>query len=128
MALFTNADSTLDVLFFTIAAAVHIKFLADIKDKATQLFNGLSFQSQVISEPQNEVIEPVNIDSVVVVSDPVIATDTIASDDPQPITDVIQQTIDQVGEQAKTQAVSDLTAKFTAVVQEAIQPVVTEPM
>jgi len=43
-----------------------------------------------------------------------------AGADPKPIAEIIQKTIDQVGEQAKTQAVSDLTQKLSAVVQEAV--------
>ena len=64
---------------------------------------------------------PVSNESVEPSSDHVISADV--STEPKPITEVIQQTIDQVGEQAKTQAVNDLTNKFAAVVQEAVQPV-----
>lgn len=42
---------------------------------------------------------------------------------PKSITDVIRETIDQVGEQARTQAVHDLTQQFVEVVQKAVQPV-----
>lgn len=67
---------------------------------------------------------PVLADSSLSIPDPV---SVVAVADPKPITEVIQQTIDQVGEQAKTQAVHDLTSKFAAVVQEATQPVQSIP-
>ncbi|EGW39089.1 hypothetical protein DOT_3040 [Desulfosporosinus sp. OT] len=61
---------------------------------------------------------------------PVVALDAAvaATSEPKSIVDVVSDTLNQVGEQAKTQAVNDLTAKITAVVQEAVQPVVTLPV
>ena len=104
LALFSNMDPALSVLFFTISAAVYAKFLANIKDQLVQLFGGLS------------VVVPI---TPVVVDSGVIA--------PKPITEVIQETIDQVGEQAKTQAVHDLTQQFAEVVQKAVPPVNVPP-
>jgi len=152
LALFSNVDPTLSVLFLTIAAAVYVKFLADIKDKVAQLFSEFNVQTQAQIDPkpiidipapltkddvvsilktefakefiptdlQNEAVKPVDIDNSVVAP---VAVNTDVSTEPKPITQVISETLSQVGEQAKTQAVSDLTAKFTAVVQEATQPV-----
>lgn len=48
--------------------------------------------------------------------------------EPKPITQVIADTLDQVGEQAKTQARNDLTEKLTAVVQGAVQSSVVDPV
>ena len=45
LALFSNVNSELGALFFTIAATITAKFLADIVAKAGQLFNGLQIQS-----------------------------------------------------------------------------------
>ena len=47
LALFSKANAELGALFFTIAATVTVKFLADIVSKATQLFNGLQIQSPI---------------------------------------------------------------------------------
>ncbi|WP_407311987.1 hypothetical protein [Desulfosporosinus sp. SB140] len=47
LALFSNANVELGALFFTIAATITAKFLADIVTKAGQLFNGLQIQSPV---------------------------------------------------------------------------------
>ena len=105
LALFSNMDPTLSVLFFTISAAVYAKFLADIKDQLVQLFGGVSVVVPVT---------PVVVDSGVIT--------------PKPITEVIQATIDQVGEQAKTQAVHDLTQQFEEVVQKAVPPVNVPPV
>jgi|GEM_PF-1285158 len=46
LALFSGMDQTLSVLFFAVAAAVHLKFLADIKDQVVQLFGDLGFSIQ----------------------------------------------------------------------------------
>jgi hypothetical protein len=47
LALFSNVNSELGALFFTIAATITAKFLADIVTKAGQLFSGLQIQSPV---------------------------------------------------------------------------------
>lgn len=47
LALFSNVNTELGALFFTIAATITVKFLADITAKATQLFNGLQIQSPI---------------------------------------------------------------------------------
>ena len=105
LALFSNMDPTLSVLFFTISAAVYAKFLANIKDQLVQLFGGVP------------VVVPVT---------PVVADSGVIT--PKPITEVIQATIDQVGEQAKTQAVNDLTQQFADVVQKAVPLVELPPV
>ena len=105
LALFSNMDPALSVLFFTISAAVYAKFLANIKDQLVQLFGGLTVEVPVT---------PVVVDSGVIA--------------PKSITEVIQATIDQVGEQAKTQAVHDLTQQFAEVVQKAVTPVDVTPI
>lgn len=46
LALFSNANPELGALFFTIAATVTVKFLADITAKVTQLFSGIQIQIQ----------------------------------------------------------------------------------
>lgn len=46
LALFSNANAELGALFFTIAATITVKFLADITAKVTQLFNGIQIQIQ----------------------------------------------------------------------------------
>jgi hypothetical protein len=46
LALFSGMDQTLSVLFLAVAAAVHLKFLADIKDQVVQLFGDLGFSIQ----------------------------------------------------------------------------------
>ena len=105
LALFSNMDPTLSILFFTISAAVYAKFLANIKDQLVQLFGGVSAVVPVT---------PVAVDSGVIT--------------PKPITEVIQATIYQVGEQAKTQAVNDLTQQFAEVVQKAVPLVELPPV
>ena len=53
LALFSNVNTELGALFFTIAATITAKFLADIVTKAGQLFNGLQVQSPVaVSKPE----------------------------------------------------------------------------
>ena len=47
LALFSNANAELGALFFTIAATITVKFLADITAKVTQLFNGPQIQSPI---------------------------------------------------------------------------------
>lgn len=47
LALFSNINAELGALFFTIAATITVKFLADITAKVTQLFNGLQIQSPI---------------------------------------------------------------------------------
>ncbi|GAB6172399.1 hypothetical protein JCM15765_18770 [Paradesulfitobacterium aromaticivorans] len=44
--MFSNANAELSALFFTIAATITVKFLADITAKVTQLFNGIQSQIQ----------------------------------------------------------------------------------
>ena len=122
LALFSNMDPTLSILFFTISAAVYAKFLANIKDQLVQLFGGLS-----VVVPVTPIVP--TLSDVTAVADPVEpvpAPDPVTTSvPPKSITEVIQATIDQVGEQAKTQAVHDLTQQFAEVVQKAVQPVVT---
>ena len=69
---------------------------------------------------------------VTAVADPVAvdrATPIPAIDlPPKSITEIIQATIDQVGEQAKTQAVHDLTQQFVDVVQKLVPPVDVIPV
>ena len=53
LALFSNVNAELGVLFFTIAATITAKFLADFVAKAAQLFNGLQIQSPItLVQPQ----------------------------------------------------------------------------
>lgn len=47
LALFSKANAELVALFFTIAATVTVKFLADITAKAGQLFSGIQIQSPI---------------------------------------------------------------------------------
>ncbi len=47
LALFSNTNAELEALFFTIAATITVKFLADITTKATQLFAGIQIQSPI---------------------------------------------------------------------------------
>ena len=54
LALFSNANAELGALFFTIAATITVKFLADITTKVTQLFSGIQIQ---IQSPIN-VVQP----------------------------------------------------------------------
>lgn len=44
LALFSNANAGLGALFFTIAATITVKFLADITSKVTKLFGGGQLQ------------------------------------------------------------------------------------
>ena len=46
LALFSNANAELGALFFTIAATITVKFLADITTKVKQLFSGIESQIQ----------------------------------------------------------------------------------
>jgi len=46
LALFSNTNVELGALFFTIAATITVKFLADITTKVTQLFSGIQIQIQ----------------------------------------------------------------------------------
>ena len=55
LALFSNTNAELGALFFTIAATITVKFLADITAKVTQLFNGI----------QSQIQSPVNVTPVV---------------------------------------------------------------
>ena len=59
LALFSNVNAELSALFFTIAATITAKFLADIVAKAGQLFNGLQIQSP-IAVVQPQVVQPEN--------------------------------------------------------------------
>ncbi len=47
LALFSGVNAELSALFFTIAATITVKFLADITAKGTQLFTNIQFQSPV---------------------------------------------------------------------------------
>lgn len=67
LALFSNSNTELEALFFTIAAVVTVKFLADIKDKVSQIFGGLNIQiqspislkkSDPMAEPVSQVVSP----------------------------------------------------------------------
>ena len=118
LALFSNMDPTLSVLFFTISAAVYAKFLANIKDQLVQLFRGLS-----VVVP----ITPAVVDSGVIAPAPVVTTNTDTSTPHKSIADVVSDTLDQVGEDAKTLARDNLTAKISAVVKEAVPPVNVTP-
>ncbi|WP_088185872.1 hypothetical protein [Desulfosporosinus sp. FKA] len=56
LAVFSNVNAELGTLFFTIAATISAKFLADIVTKAGQLFNGLQIQSPVtVAKPDSKV-------------------------------------------------------------------------
>jgi hypothetical protein len=44
--------------FFTVEAAVHLKFLADIKDQVVQLFGDLGFSIQVPITKKNPNVKP----------------------------------------------------------------------
>lgn len=56
LALFSNANAELGALFFTIAATVTVKFLADFRTKVMQLFSWSQIQIQSpIAFNQNEV-------------------------------------------------------------------------
>ncbi len=59
LALFSNVNAELGALFFTIAATITAKFLADIVSKASQLFNGLQIQSPIaVVQPQSAPAQP----------------------------------------------------------------------
>lgn len=47
LALFSGTNAELGALFYTIAATITVKFLADITSKAGQLFNGIQIQSPI---------------------------------------------------------------------------------
>ena len=129
LALFSNMDPTLSVLFFTISAAVYAKFLANIKDQLVQLFGGLSVvvPETTVVVSSIEVAKVLDSVAVAVVADPTAPIPAIDLP-PKSITEVIQATIDQVGEQAKTQAVNDLTQQFADVVLKAVPPVDVTPV
>ncbi|KLU65744.1 hypothetical protein DEAC_c23740 [Desulfosporosinus acididurans] len=56
LAIFSNVNAELGTLFFTIAATISAKFLADILTKAGQLFNGLQIQSPItVGQPQKSL-------------------------------------------------------------------------
>ncbi|MHB1654115.1 MAG: hypothetical protein ACYCVD_16815 [Desulfitobacteriaceae bacterium] len=74
LALFSNANTELRALFFTIAATITVKFLADITTKVTQLFSGIQIQIQ----------SPINV-TPVVQPQPTSAPVTNAPVDPTPI-------------------------------------------
>ena len=124
LALFSSTDPALEVLFFTISAAVYAKFLADIKDKFSQLFAGISIQATTTVQPQNGTSQPVLADSGVVAPIPEIVVSTDTSTTPKSITEVIQDTFDKVGEEAKAKEQANFTDKLMTVVQEASAPAV----
>ena len=69
LALFSSVNTELGALFFTIAATITAKFLADIVTKAGQLFNGLQIQSpitvgQAQSAPEKGLVTDKPVDSV----------------------------------------------------------------
>jgi len=47
LAMFSGTNTALGALFFTTAATVTIKFVADIVGKATQVFSGVQIQSPI---------------------------------------------------------------------------------
>lgn len=49
LASFSNDNAELGALFFTIAATITVKFLADITVKVTELFSGIQIQIQIQS-------------------------------------------------------------------------------
>jgi hypothetical protein len=52
LAFFSSVNTELSVLFFSIAATVSAKFLADITAKASALFSGVSIQSPItVADP-----------------------------------------------------------------------------
>ena len=70
LALFSNVNTELGALFFTIAATITAKFLADIVTKAGQLFSGLQIQSPVTvsksdSKPETKQVPATNTSSEV---------------------------------------------------------------
>lgn len=58
LALFSNVNTELGALFFTIAATITAKFLADIVAKANQLFSGLQIQSPVTVAKSDSKAQP----------------------------------------------------------------------
>jgi len=55
LAFFSSANTELGVLFFTVAATVSAKFLADITAKVSQLFSGVQIQSPItVTAPVKE--------------------------------------------------------------------------
>ena len=59
LALFSNANAELGALFFTIAATITVKFLADITAKAAQVFDGIQIQSPITVTPVVKPVSPV---------------------------------------------------------------------
>lgn len=58
LALFSKVNGELGALYFTIAATVTAKFLADIVSKASQLFNGLQIQSPITVVKPDPQLQP----------------------------------------------------------------------
>lgn len=58
VALFSGANAELGALFFTIAATITVKFLADITSKATQIFRGIQIQSPIAVNHNNGQPQP----------------------------------------------------------------------
>lgn len=84
LALFTNSNAELSALFFTIAAMITVKFLADIKDKVSQVFGGLNIQIQSPIAVKKDVVMPGPV-SVSPQTD--VSTNTPASDKTVPAAD-----------------------------------------
>lgn len=61
LALFSNANAELGTLFFTIAATITVKFLADIVSKASQLFSGIQIQSPVTVAKSDSKPQPASV-------------------------------------------------------------------
>lgn len=61
LALFSNANTELGALFFTIAATITVKFLADIAAKAAQVFDGIQIQSPITTIKPQQAPAPVAI-------------------------------------------------------------------
>lgn len=59
LSLFSKANAELGALFFTIAATITMKFLADITTKVTQLFSGIQIQIQSLIN-FTPVVQPVS--------------------------------------------------------------------
>lgn len=47
LSLFSNSSTELSALFFTIAAAITVKFVADITSKISDIFGGIQLQSPI---------------------------------------------------------------------------------
>lgn len=77
LALFSNSNTELSALFFTIAATITAKFIADIANKASTLFGGLNIQLQSPIAVKKDDPAPEN---TVVSPSTDISTDTPASD------------------------------------------------